>query len=72
MTPLLAHLTFARPGLVFVAEGLFFVGIAAGIGCYRFSRRRPRTGRSRTLTVGLGVLTAACLLGGERPAVLLR
>lgn len=58
---MLAHLTFARPGLVFLAEGLFFVGIAAGIGCYRFGRR-PRTGSNRTVAVGLGVLTAACLL----------
>jgi hypothetical protein len=58
---MLAHLTFARPGLVFVAEGLFFVGVAAGIGCYRFSRRR-RTGRNRTVMVGLGVMTAGCLM----------
>lgn len=61
MTPLLAHLTFANPTLVFDAEGLFFVGIAAGIGCYRFSRR-PRTSGNRALVVGLGAVTVACLL----------
>jgi len=59
---LLAHLTFAKPTLIFVAEGLFFVGIAAGLLSYRLSRRRPRTGRSRTFRVATGALTVACLL----------
>ena len=61
MTSILAHLTFANPTLVFVAEGLFFVGIAAGIGCYRLSRR-PRTSGNRAFIVGLGAVTVACLL----------
>jgi hypothetical protein len=61
LASLLAHLTFANPTLVFVAEGLFFVGIAAGIGCYRISRR-PRTSGNRASIVGLGVVTVGCLL----------
>ena len=58
---LIAHLTSANPVLVFVAEGLFFVGVAAGIAGYRLYRR-PRTGRTRALIVGLGAITVACLL----------
>jgi hypothetical protein len=57
----LAHLTFASPALVFTAEGLFLVGIAAAIGSY-YVTRRPMSRAPRALRYGLAALSALCFL----------
>ena len=57
---MLAH--FGIPGPApFVAVGLFFSGVGAALGAYRFSRHGdPRT--RKIGTIGLGVISLTCFL----------
>ena len=54
---LIGHVTFAGP-VVFVSEGLFFAGIAAGIGAYHLHHR----GRPPVLTYAAGTVAIACFV----------